>query len=85
MSYSGARKRAEPYTKTIELPQMRRARVEQVKTAVIENRHAYVLINNRSEGKAPLTRKPCQICSAVRSPSFSSLRRNTSDPTHSAF
>jgi len=56
MSYEAAKKRAEPYTKIVEeLPEMRRDTVELVKKAVEENRRAYVLVNNRSEGNAPLT------------------------------
>lgn len=56
MSYEGAKKRAEPYTKIVEeLPEMRRDTVELVKKAVEEKRKAYVLVNNRSEGNAPLT------------------------------
>ena len=56
ISYEAAKKRAEPYTKIIgELPEMRRDTVELVKKAVTENRRAYVLVNNRSEGNAPLT------------------------------
>ncbi len=51
-----AKKRAEPYTKIVgELPEMRRETVELVRKAVVENRRAYVLVNNRSEGNAPLT------------------------------
>jgi len=38
-----------------ELPQMRRDTVSLVKKAVVENRQAYVLVNNRAEGNAPLT------------------------------
>ncbi|MDF0677461.1 MAG: hypothetical protein P0120_24455 [Nitrospira sp.] len=54
MSYEGAKKRAEPYTKIVEeLPEMRRDTVELVKKAVGEKRKAYVLANNRSEGNAP--------------------------------
>jgi hypothetical protein len=34
---------------------MRRDTVELVKKAVEENRRAYVLVNNRAEGNAPLT------------------------------
>jgi uncharacterized protein YecE (DUF72 family) len=49
-------KRAEPYTKIMEdLPQMRRETVQHVRQAVSEGRRAYVLVNNRSEGNAPLT------------------------------
>ena len=56
MSYEAAKKRAEPYTKIVEeLPQMRNEAVELVKKAVQEGRQAYVLVNNRSEGNAPLT------------------------------
>jgi uncharacterized protein YecE (DUF72 family) len=56
MSYEAAKKRAEPYNKIVgELPDMRRETVRLVKQAVAENRQAYVLVNNRSEGNAPLT------------------------------
>lgn len=56
MSYETAKKRAEPYTRIVEeLPAMRRETVGLVNKAVAENRHAYVLVNNRSEGNAPLT------------------------------
>ncbi|NOU09183.1 MAG: DUF72 domain-containing protein [Nitrospira sp.] len=56
MSYEAAKKRAEPYTKMVEeLPEMRRETVDLVKKAVRENRQAYVLVNNRSEGNAHLT------------------------------
>jgi uncharacterized protein DUF72 len=56
MSYEAAKKRAEPYTKIVEeLPEMRRHTVELVRHAVTENRKAYVLVNNRAEGNAPLT------------------------------
>jgi hypothetical protein len=56
MSYEAAKKKAEPYTRIVEeLPQMRRETVELVRKAVTENRRAYVLVNNRSEGNAPLT------------------------------
>jgi uncharacterized protein YecE (DUF72 family) len=56
MSYEAAKKRAEPYTKIVEeLLQMRRETVDVVHRAVTENRSAYVLVNNRSEGNAPLT------------------------------
>lgn len=34
---------------------MKRETVELVRKAVAENRCAYVLVNNRSEGNAPLT------------------------------
>lgn len=56
MSYEAAKKRAEPYTKIVKvLPEMRRDTVELVKKTVGEKRQAYVLVNNRSEGNAPLT------------------------------
>ena len=56
MSYEAAKKRAEPYTKIVEeLSEMRRDTVELVKKAVDEKRKTYVLVNNRSEGNAPLT------------------------------
>lgn len=56
MSYEAAKKRAEPYDRIVgELPNMRRDTVDLVKKAVAENRQAYVIVNNRSEGNAPLT------------------------------
>ena len=56
MSYEAAKKRAEPYTKIMEeLPQMRRETVHLVRQVVSEGRRAYVLVNNRVEGNAPLT------------------------------
>ena len=56
MSYEAAKKRAEPYTKIVEeLPVMRRDTVDLARKAVAEGRRAYVLVNNRSEGNAPLT------------------------------
>ena len=56
MSYEAAKKRTEPYTKIVDdLPAMRRETMELVRKAVAENRRAYVLVNNRSEGNAPLT------------------------------
>lgn len=55
-SYEAAKRRAEPYTKIVgELPQMQRETVHLVRQAVSEGRHVYVLVNNRSEGNAPLT------------------------------
>ncbi len=58
MSYEAAKKRPEPYTKIVEeLSEMRRDTVELVKQVVREKRQAYVLVNNRSEGTAPLTIK----------------------------
>ena len=56
MSYEAAKKRTEPYTMIIEeLPEMRRDTVEFLRKAVAEGRRAYVLVNNRSKGNAPLT------------------------------
>ena len=56
MSYEAAKKRAEPYNKIVgELPEMRRDTVNLVKQAIEGKRQAYVLVNNRSEGNAPLT------------------------------
>lgn len=56
MNYETAKKRAAPYNKIVsELPEMRRDTIALVKQAVKENRQAYVLVNNRSEGNAPLT------------------------------
>ena len=55
MSYEASKKRAQPYTKIIEeLPEMRRDTVEFVRKAAAEGRQAFVLVNNRSEGNAPL-------------------------------
>jgi len=46
----------QPYTKIVEdLPQMRRETVQLVRQAVGAGRRAYVLVNNRAEGNAPLT------------------------------
>ena len=56
MSHEAAIKRASPYNKIVEvLPQMRKETIALIKHAVGENRRAYVLVNNRSEGNAPLT------------------------------
>ncbi|MEO7859614.1 MAG: DUF72 domain-containing protein [Nitrospirales bacterium] len=56
ISYEAAKRRAQPYTRIVEeLPEMRRETVDLVRKAVAENRRAYVLVNNRSEGNAPLT------------------------------
>jgi hypothetical protein len=38
-----------------ELPQMRRDPVQLARQAVSAGRYAYVLVNNRAEGNAPLT------------------------------
>lgn len=56
ISYAEAKKRAEPYNKIVgELPEMRRDTVDLVRKALEEKRRAYVIVNNRSEGNAPLT------------------------------
>jgi len=56
MSYEQAKKRAAPYTGIVgELPAMRHETVELLKEVVAEGRKAYVLVNNRAEGNAPLT------------------------------
>ncbi len=56
MSYETAKKRAEPYNQIVgELSEMRRDSVNLVKTAIEKNRQAYVIVNNRLEGNAPLT------------------------------
>ena len=56
MSYEAAKRRAEPYNKIVgELADMRRETLILVKDAVQHNRRAYVLVNNRLEGNAPLT------------------------------
>jgi uncharacterized protein YecE (DUF72 family) len=55
-SYEHAVKIAEPYNKIVQaLPQMREDTVKLARQAVAESRRAYVLVNNRSEGCAPLT------------------------------
>ena len=56
VKYEQAVRIAEPYNKIVaELPEMRRDTIAIVGHAVQERRRAYVLINNRSEGCAPLT------------------------------
>ena len=51
-----AKKRAAPYDKIVgELPEMRAETVDLVKQAVSRRIRAYVLVNNRTEGNAPLT------------------------------
>ncbi|GKS60225.1 hypothetical protein YTPLAS18_37520 [Nitrospira sp.] len=56
LSYEAAKKRAEPYTAIVgELPEMRADTAALVRQAIGENRKAYVLVNNRAEGNAPLT------------------------------
>jgi uncharacterized protein YecE (DUF72 family) len=54
--YHDAVKAYEPYdTVRQPLPDMRAQTVQLVKSAIRENRRAYVLVNNRSEGNAPGT------------------------------
>jgi uncharacterized protein YecE (DUF72 family) len=54
--YEDAVKAAEPYTKIVRsLPQMRADVLSLVRQAIAEGRQAYVLVNNRAEGCAPLT------------------------------
>lgn len=56
MTYEAAKKRAEPYSKIVGvLPEMRHDTVNLVQQAGAEHRNAYVLVNNRSEGNAPMT------------------------------
>ena len=56
MTYEAAKKRAEPYDKIVgELPEMRAQTVELVSAAIVQRIQAYVLVNNRAEGNAPLT------------------------------
>ena len=56
MTYEAAKKRAEPYPKIVgEFLEMRRETVNLVNQAITEKRQTYVLVNNRSEGNAPLT------------------------------
>ena len=56
MTYEAAKKRAAPYNTIVgELPEMRKDTVYLVTQAVAEHRSTYVLVNNRSEGNAPLT------------------------------
>ena len=56
MTYEAAKKRAAPYDKIVgELPEMRKQTVSLVTEAVRKNVRAYVLVNNRAEGNAPLT------------------------------
>ena len=56
MTYEAAKKRAEPYDKIVgELPEMRAQTVALLASAVVQKIQAYVLVNNRAEGNAPLT------------------------------
>jgi uncharacterized protein YecE (DUF72 family) len=54
--YHDAVKAYRPYGKIVKpLPEMRQETVTLLKHAVTSKRRAYVLVNNRSEGNAPLT------------------------------
>jgi hypothetical protein len=54
LSYEAAKKRAEPYTRIVEvLSQMRQDTVHVARQAVSEGRRAYVLVNNRVRGTRP--------------------------------
>ncbi len=56
IKYEATVRMAEPYNKiNAPLPTMRADTVKLVQQAVAENRQAYVLVNNRAEGCAPLT------------------------------
>ncbi len=56
MTYEAAKKRAAPYDKIVgELSEMRAETVGLVKQAVSRRIRTYVLVNNRTEGNAPLT------------------------------
>jgi len=56
VTYEDAVKRYKPYSAIVQpLPEMREDTVTLVEQAVREQRRAYVLVNNRSEGSAPLT------------------------------
>ena len=55
MTYERTKRRAEPYTTIVEeLPQMRQETVNLVKEAIRGTVKAYVLVNNRAEGNAPM-------------------------------
>lgn len=56
LPYQKAVKAYQPYDKIVRpLPQMRGDTVRLIKQSVQEHREVYVLVNNRSEGSAPLT------------------------------
>jgi uncharacterized protein YecE (DUF72 family) len=56
MSYAEAKKRAAPYNKIVaELPGMRKDTVSLIQQSINQNKKAYILVNNRSEGNAPKT------------------------------
>ena len=54
--HHAAKERADPDTKIVDvLPTRRRDTVTLVNQSIEEKRRAYVMVNNRSEGNAPLT------------------------------
>jgi uncharacterized protein YecE (DUF72 family) len=56
MTYEAAKKRAAPYDKIVgELPEMRTETVHIAREAMRQRIPVYVLVNNRTEGNAPLT------------------------------
>jgi len=56
ISYESGKKRAEPYNRIVgELPEMRKDTVQLIGDAVTDERRAYVFVNSRAEGNAPLT------------------------------
>jgi uncharacterized protein YecE (DUF72 family) len=56
LSYGAAVKAYQPYNRIVcELPEMRADTVRLVRQAVSRRQPAYVLVNNRAEGSAPLT------------------------------
>ena len=56
VGYEAAVKLARPFNRLVNpLPQMRAETIQLVRQAIGEHRRAYVLVNNRAEGCAPLT------------------------------
>ncbi|MDK2743072.1 MAG: DUF72 domain-containing protein [Nitrospira sp. BO4] len=56
MSYEAAKKRAGPYNKIVgELPEMRKDTIALILQSIKQAKAAYVIVNNRAEGSAPLT------------------------------
>lgn len=56
IKYEAAVQMAEPYNKIVKpLSEMRQDTVQLIRKAVAQERRAYVLVNNRAEGCAPLT------------------------------
>jgi uncharacterized protein DUF72 len=53
--YHDAVKAYQPYDKIVKsLPEMRRDTVDMVQQAIVKNLRSYVLVDNRSEGNAPM-------------------------------